>query len=631
MTSRSDQYAAPYAKTTANSASWRRGTFTFVLTLVAILVFMTSFAVGYARVNEGKVLPGVDVAGVSLSGLTQDQAAAKLADQLPSLATGNLVVDINGSHASVPYSSFDRGYDLNYMLDQALNQGRAPNFMQQIQEQLRILINGVSVAPQVTWNGQALADQVARIAESAQVDPVSATLARVNGHYVVTPATPGQSVDVEGAVTDALAAVDNTSPASTQVSVHTSVVPPLISTEQAQAAADTVERVVGGGITVAGADLSTQISEDALRGWVFLQEAPGGGNWQVVIERDPIHQFVANYATQTDVAPKNASFTFQNGSGVSVAVVPSVDGRAADVDATTDNIMAALQARVTGPAAPASVELALAPVSPEFTTDDAQAISSRVTKIGEWTTNYVAGPLNGNGVNIQIPTRIINGYVVDPGQTFDYLKVIGPITSPPFTAGAAIIHGHTVEEGVLGGGMCSSSTTVFNAAMRAGLDIKARRNHTYYISRYPVGLDATVWVAGPHSQQTMSFVNDLQYPILIKGINEPNKVTFEIYGVPDGRTVQLSDPVIENAQTANTYYQYTDSLPPGKTQLVEFTVNGFDSTVVRTVKDASGNIIHQDTFKSSYKTIDGLIMVGRVPGDPPSGTKVLQAVYKANH
>ena len=447
----------------------------------------------------------------------------------------------------------------------------------------------------------------------------------------MTPATPGQSVDVEGAVTDALAAVDNTSPANTQVSVHTSVVPPVISTEQAQAAADTVERVVSGGVTVAGADLSTQISEDTLRGWVFLQEAPGGGNWQVVIERDPIRQFVANYATQTDVAPKNASFTFQNGGGVNVAVVPSADGRAADVDATTDNIMAALQARVTGTGAPASVELALAPVAPEFTTDDAQAISSRVTKIGEWTTNYVSGPLNGNGVNIQIPTRIIDGYVVDPGQTFDYLKVIGPITSPPFTAGAAIIHGHTVEEGVLGGGMCSSSTTVFNAAMRAGLDIKARRNHTYYISRYPVGLDATVWVAGPHSQQTMSFVNDLQYPILIKGINEPNKVTFEIYGVPDGRTVQLSDPVIENPQTANTYYEYTDTLAPGKQSLVEFTVNGFDSTVVRTVKDASGNIIHEDTFKSNYKTIDGLIMVGRYPGDPPSGTKVLEAVWKANH
>ena len=627
MTTRSDEYTLPYAKSNARNASWRRGTFTFLLTFVAILVFMASFAIGYARVNEGKVLPGVDVAGVSLAGLSRGEAAAKLTESLPSLSSGNLVININGAQQSVPYSSFDRTYDTNFMLDQAFSLGRAPNLIQQIQEQLRVLINGIDVDPQVTWNGQELANQVAAIAESAQQDPISATLSRVDGHYVVAPAKTGLSVDVEGAVADAVAQVDNTSSADSAITVHTSLVPPVVSTDQAQAASDTVERVIGNGLTIAGSDLTATITADELRGWVYLNDA-GNGNWQLVIQRDPIHQFVADYALGTDVAATNATFGFVGGN---VQVVPSKDGRATNVDQTTDNIMTALQARVTGTSVPSNPELVLGSVSPEFTTENAAAISSKVTKIGEWTTNYVSGPLNGNGINIQVPTSIINGYVVEPGATFDYLKVIGPITSPPYTAGAAIIHGHTVEEGVLGGGMCSSSTTMFNAALRAGLDIGARRNHTYYISRYPVGLDATVWIAGPNSQQTMSFVNDLQYPILIKGINQPNKVTFEVYGVPDGRTVQLSTPVITNAQTAQTYFQYTDTLAPGKQQLVEFTVNGFDSVVVRTVKDAAGNIIHQDTFKSSYKTINGLIMVGRYPGDPPSGTTVLESVWKANH
>src|SRR3954451_1894669 len=631
MATRSDPYALSYSKSQTRTHGWQRAAFTFLLTLLALVVFMASFAVGYARVNEGKVLPGVGVDGVSLSGLTRDQASAKLESALPDLAAGNLVVDVNGAQKSVPYSSFERGYDTSFMVDQALSLGRAPNFVQQIQEQLRILLNGVDVQQQVTANSQALVDKVAAIARSAQRDPVSATLNRVDGRYVVTPAQAGLSVDVEGAAADAVAAVNNTSPADTHVTVHTSVVPPVITTDQAQAAADTVERVVGGGLAVAGADVSAQISEDELRGWVSLNESPGGGNWQVVIQRDPIRQFVSDLALQTDVAPTNATFTFENGNGVNVRVVPSKDGRAADVDTTTNNIMAALQARATGGSAPANVELALGSVSPEFTTDDAQAISQRVTKIGEWTTKYLSGPLNGGGVNIQIPTSIINGYVVDPGQLFDFLGVIGPITSPPYTAGAAIVHGHTVEDGVLGGGMCSCSTTLFNAAMRAGLDIHARRNHSYYITRYPVGLDATVWIASANTKQTMSFVNDLQYPILIKGINKPNEVTFELYGVPDGRTVELSDPVVENAETAQTYYQYTDDLGPGQQQLVEFTVDGFDSTVVRTVRDTAGNIIHEDEFKSHYKTIDGLIMVGRVPGDPPSGTKVLASTYKATH
>ncbi|HEY5489433.1 MAG TPA: VanW family protein [Candidatus Limnocylindrales bacterium] len=631
MTTRSDPYAIPYVKSSAPGHSWRRGTFTFILTLVAIVVFMASFAVGYARVNQGKVLPGVDVAGISVAGLDRNQAAAKLTQSLPSLSSGNLVVNINGVQESVPYSSFGRDYNLNAMLDQALNMGRAPNFVQQIQDQLRILFNGVSVQPQVTWSNDHLVAAVAKIAQQAQRDPVSASLSLVGGHYVVSPASDGQSVDVEGSVTDAVNAVNGTSAANSQISVHTSVVPPAVTTAQAQAAADSYERVVGSDLTVAGADLSTTITSDVLRGWVHLQQGPGNGNWQIVIEHDPIAQFVSNYALQTDVQPANATFTFDGGSGVNVKVVPSADGRATQIDTTTGNIMAALQARATGGSAPSGAELALASVAPKFSTNDATAISAKVTKIGEWTTHYTPTTLNGGGVNIQVPTAKINGYVVEPGALFDYLAVIGPITSPPYTAGAAIIHGHTVEAGVLGGGMCSSSTTLFNAAVRAGLDIRARRNHTYYITRYPVGLDATVWIAGPNSKQTMSFVNDTQYPILIRGINTQGAVTFELYGVPDGRTTTFADPIITNAQTAQDYYQYTDALGPGVQNRVEFVVNGFDSVVTRIVKDASGNIIHQDTFTSNYKTINGLVMVGRYPGDPPSGTTILASVWKANH
>jgi vancomycin resistance protein YoaR len=631
MTTRSDPYAMPYAKSSARGGGLRRGVFTFLLTLMAIVVFMASFAVGYARVNEGKVLPGVSVDGVSLAGLSRDQAATKLQSSLPNLAAGNLAVDINGSSKSVPYSTFKRAYDLSFMLDQAFGLGRATNFVQQIQEQLRVLMNGVDIQPQVSWDSQKLVDEVAAMAQAAQTDPVSASLNRVDGHYVVSPAQTGLSVDVQGAVSDALAAVNSTSTADTQITVHTSVVPPVITTEQAQAAADTVERVIGNGLTVSGGNISAQITADELRGWVYLNEAPTGGDWQVVIQRDPIEQFVKDVAFQTDVAATNATFKFDGGTGVNVTVVPSADGQATDVETTTDSIMAALQARASGATAPDTVQLALGSVAPEFTTSDAQAISSKVTLIGTWTTHYIAGPLNGGGVNIQIPTSIINGYVVEPGQLFDFLNVIGPITSPPYTQGAAIIHGHTVEEGVLGGGMCSCSTTLFNAVMRAGLDIHQRRNHTYYISRYPVGLDATVWIAGPNSKQTMSFVNDLQYPILIKGINAPNAVTFNVYGVPDGRTVELSTPIVTNQQTAQSYFEYTNSLPPGQKNLVEFVVNGFDASVTRTVRDASGNILHQDTWVSNYKTIDGLQLVGRFPGDPPEGTKVLASAWHAAH
>jgi vancomycin resistance protein YoaR len=183
-------------------------------------------------------------------------------------------------------------------------------------------------------------------------------------------------------------------------------------------------------------------------------------------------------------------------------------------------------------------------------------------------------------------------------------------------------------DGVLGGGMCSCSTTIFNAAMRAGLDIGARRNHSYYITRYPVGLDATVWIASARSRQTMSFVNDLQYPVLIRGINSPGAVTFELYGVDDGRTVELSEPRIENEKEAVEHVQFTNSLAPGVQKRIEFNVDGFWSWVTRTVRDASGNIIHEDVFHSRYKTINGITQVGRYPGDPGEGVTIPASQYR---
>jgi vancomycin resistance protein YoaR len=624
MTSRSDPISLPFPGSSSARFLWRRAGFTFLVSLLAIVVFGASFGVGYARIHDGRVLPGVDVGGVGLAGLDRNEAEREIRATLPSLSSGRLVIDVGGVQETLRYAGFGRDYDMEYMLGEAMGVGRGPNLIEQLQEQLRVLINGMSVSTAVTWDESALTRQVAAFAMSEEWDSVSATITRdEQGRYVVTPAVDGQSVDVEGAVTAAFAAVNNVSAADTQIMVNTAVVPPAVSTAEAQAAADIAERVIGSDLTVAAADLSTTINSDVLRGWVHLDESPNGGDWQLVIERAPIAQFVANYGLETDIAPKNASFRFQGGD---VTVVDSSEGRSADVEATTNNILAALEGRATGGGA-GSATLALVAVPPTFNTADARAIAPRVTKLSEWTTKFIPSPLNGEGVNIQIPTDIIDGYVVEPGAMFDFLAVIGPITSPPYVPGAAIRNNRTIMDGVLGGGMCSCSTTVFNAAMRAGLDIGARRNHSYYISRYPVGLDATVWIASANSKQTMSFVNDNPYPVLIRGINRTGEVTFQVWGVDDGRTVELSEPRVEREKSAREWIEYTNELSPGVRKRTEFTVDGFWSWVTRTVRDRNGNVIHEDVFHSRYKTIDGVIQVGRYPGDPKAGTRVLASEY----
>jgi vancomycin resistance protein VanW len=257
-----------------------------------------------------------------------------------------------------------------------------------------------------------------------------------------------------------------------------------------------------------------------------------------------------------------------------------------------------------------------------------------MTLLGTWTTHFIPSVLNGNGVNITVPAKRINGTIVKPGQMFQFINAVEPVTVPPYAKGAFIKNGQFVldpTKGIPGGGMCSASTTLFNAALRSGLKIVERHNHTVYIPRYPVGLDATVFSTGQNDGEDVKFINDTGHNVMIRASSTKRSVTFEIWGVNDGRTVHIADPIITNRVVSQPYYEYTDDLAPGQKKHIQDTYDGFDSVVTSVVKDAAGNVIERDTFRSHYRMLPGLTDIGRYPGDPPAGTQVLVSDYPKHH
>ena len=219
-------------------------------------------------------------------------------------------------------------------------------------------------------------------------------------------------------------ALHNVSAADTEIEVETTAIAPQIPTEVAQAAADRANQVMAETLTLSALGGTARIEADTIAGWTRLEEtAPG--EWEVVIEQAPVEQIVDALKFNFDVPATNATYSFEESEPV---VIPDAGGQEIDRAAAISAAMASLHGRADGTPT-SSLNLAITPLAPEFTAAQAQALVSRIERLARWTTKYDPSSRNGFGKNIRRPTNLINGYVVEPGATFDFVEVAGPITA----------------------------------------------------------------------------------------------------------------------------------------------------------------------------------------------------------
>lgn len=130
--------------------------------------------------------------------------------------------------------------------------------------------------------------------------------------------------------------------------------------------------------------------------------------------------------------------------------------------------------------------------------------------IGSCTTGFIAGS-SGRNTNIELAAEgYVNGTVIAPGDTFSFNEVVGKRTWDRGFREATIFVGDKKEKGI-GGGICQASTTIFVAALNAGMTITERHQHSMVVDYIDVGLDATV----SYGVLDLKFRNDLAVPVKI--------------------------------------------------------------------------------------------------------------------
>ena len=261
-----------------------------------------------------------------------------------------------------------------------------------------------------------------------------------------------------------------------------------------------------------------------------LLSLPHDGSTDVEIGGPGAERWFARFGKTVGRPPTDARFVVA--AGGSVAILPHKQGVQLDVERTRAELLRAVLAprrRVAN--------VSVTTKAPEFTTAEARALGIS-TVLASFSTFY-SGTADRIR-NLQLAVSLLDGTLVAPGQDFSLNEAVGPRTLERGFRVAPVIIGGEYEEDV-GGGVSQVATTVFNAAWEAGLKLVARAPHSLYISRYPLGRDATV----NYPDLDLKFRNDTGRWLVVLGASGRDGIAITIAGAPTGRRVESSAGPLE--------------------------------------------------------------------------------------
>lgn len=543
---------------------------------------------------QESVLPGVRVAGVEIGGLSRLDAQAKLQTELGATLAEPVSV-------SVGERTFTVRPDRVWALDAVATEERAfragrNSLLTRLGSLAAPFLVEHDVEPVLHLQPRARAS-VSQTLRRLTRRPVDAGLRMDGMDVVVVPARLGTAVAEEPLLETLRGAA---LAGEGRIAADVERVPARITTSEAEATALRARTVVAAPVRIRFRREQVGVLRPRdLASLVRFRRA--GGIYRLGLERAGLVALLQPMVKAKTRQPVDAGFRVV---GDRVRVVRARPGTTL---APAKAQRAVLAAALSPQARRAKISLTALPAA--FTTRDAKALGIR-ERISTFTTDM--GESSANRIwNVHLLGDYLDGTIVKPGQTFSYNERIGPRTiERGFREGQMIFGGVLIPS--IGGGVCQTATTIFNAAFEAGLPITNRINHSFYISHYPVGRDATVSWGGPD----LVFRNDLDNAILVKVSYTDATFTVSFYGTKQGRKVVSSTSEPTNYTAPKLQYAVDPAAPPNSLRRAAGGGPGFDVNVHRKVYER-GRLIREDDFFTRYVPQNPTAIYG--PGRKPPG------------
>ena len=230
----------------------------------------------------------------------------------------------------------------------------------------------------------------------------------------------------------------------------------------------------------------------------------------------------------------------------------------------------------------------------------------------EWTTTSNNSNRNNN---IRQACDNMNGTILNPGDTFSFNEIVGQRTAENGFKEATVILGGQYEQG-LGGGICQVSTTLYNAVMKANLEVVERNSHAWPSDYIAYGLDATVdW---PNLDFKFKNDSDSQIVVVAYWDSSDSRVHCEIYGhkLPEGKYIELETETVSTVSPGANEYIEDKELPVGQTKTVRAAHTGMTIKVYKVWYDKDDNEIDRYEYQTTtYRPYGTRIAVGTLNPD----------------
>ena len=575
----------------------RAALFTAAGLLAAVLLALAVLWV----VQRGQVLPNTSVAGVEVSGLDEQQVVERLGQLTSRREHEPIELTFEDDTYELAPDELDFAVDLDATVEAALSRGR-DGLPGDVWERVRALWHHRDLEVVDGWDDDALDDWVTTTADAIDRDETVGDVRIDHETLEVETSLPQGSAEVHRDELRELIVAGLRAEGPRSIPVPADITEPPVEDAVVDDAARQAREMLEEPLVLRVEDRSLTLEAGDLARLVEVRPTADEDGLELAVTEDAVEAHLAEEASATfDLAPQSAQYTigrtpptqFDEQADAtfrpveaSVGLEPGVDGR------RFESQMAATQLTELVRDGAREAQLRMEVVEPDLPTNRAE--QQRPTHLlGTFTTYYQAGQTRV--ANIQLLADVIDGAMVLPGEQFSINGISGERSCDKgYEPAGTIVRGELVD--TCGGGTSQFGTTTFNAAFFAGVQLDQWKAHSWYISRYPMGREATLDY--PHLD--VRFTNTTDGPILVKTDHTSTSVTVSLYGRPIAESVSAAHGEPTNHRSYSTETRTTSSLRQGQERVVQSGADGFSVSVTRTVRRTNGSTDEQ-TINTVYQ------------------------------